>query len=243
MLSTMTETTVASVPPMAPTEADLKVELTKQKANLPVVLVVTSAETHAAALQAVLVRKEFVKQIKAKCDPVCDAAHKAWKKTTELRAEFTTPVEAEIAQLTIAINEYEAKVAAEERERQRKIDEAARKAEEQTRLDNEVLMPWEAPKDVTVEIRQAVELVQKQAPPVATLGTVEGIGTKFKPWAARVTDKAAFVKYCLDNNKLDEYIEIDMASLNRLAKRLEATMSTVIPGVEAFRERTVSSGR
>lgn len=76
------------------------------------------------------------------------------------------------------------------------------------------------------------------AAPVQTSSKVSGISTS-KSWKARITDKAALIKYIAEHPELLEWVEIKMTGPNGMAKALKQAMK--IPGVEAYPDVTVSA--
>ena len=116
--------------------------------------------------------------------------------------------------------------------------EAARKAEEEAQAAQDFAMPWddEAPVDVVQRVQEAVAKVDAQ---VQVPQAVAGIGTKYKPWAARITNMKQFLQFVIEKERF-ELVQPDMPQLNALAKKLTESMSATIPGTEAFRERIIS---
>jgi type II secretory pathway component GspD/PulD (secretin) len=217
-------------------ESELRQELTKIPAVAPII---TNADQYAVACEAVSVRKQFIKDAKAKLDPICDAAHKAWKATTELRSSIVDPVDAEVKKIGSSIVAYDNKLRAEREAAERAAAEAARKAEEEALKANECLMPWEEAVDVVEAVQVAVQQVQEQRAPVQVPQSVAGVSTKFKPWAARVTDMDKFLRFVIESKRY-ELVQPDMPQLNALAKKLTESMKDTIPGTEAFRDRIIS---
>lgn len=74
--------------------------------------------------------------------------------------------------------------------------------------------------------------------PVVLVNKVSGISTS-APWRARITDKAALLKYISEHPEALAWVDIKMTPLNNLAKALQKTMN--IPGVEAFPEPRISA--
>lgn len=74
--------------------------------------------------------------------------------------------------------------------------------------------------------------------PVIIASKVSGISTS-APWRARITDKAALLKYISEHPETLAWVDVKMTPLNNLAKALQKTMA--IPGVEAFPEPRISA--
>jgi hypothetical protein len=216
-------------------ETALKAEVAKLPA---VILTITTAEQHATACEAVKLRKEFIKDAHTKLDPVCDTTYRAWKSATALRAGIIDPVEAEVKKLGGAIIAYDNEQRRKADEIERLKAEAARKAEEEARAAVDFAMPWDdvAPVDVVARVQEAVAKVEQS---VQIPQAVAGVSTKFKPWAARVTDMEKFLKFVITSKRY-ELVAPDMPQLNTLAKKLTESMATAIPGTEAFRARIIA---
>jgi hypothetical protein len=68
---------------------------------------------------------------------------------------------------------------------------------------------------------------------------VSGISSK-TAWKARITNKAAFLKYVAENpERCADWVEIKMTPLNGLAKAMKETME--IPGVEAYPDISIAA--
>jgi|GEM_PF-797660 len=76
------------------------------------------------------------------------------------------------------------------------------------------------------------------APVVASKAKVAGISTS-KNWKARVTDKAALLKYIADHPEMHDWVDIRMTGLNGMARAMKQTMN--IPGAEAYPDISVSA--
>jgi hypothetical protein len=65
------------------------------------------------------------------------------------------------------------------------------------------------------------------------IGKVDGVSSR-GTWSAEIVDKAAFIRWCLDNPAMLFLIVPDMTALNQRARNEHDALS--IPGVKAVRK-------
>ncbi len=208
--------------------------------------------------------KTWATSIEKLFEDACDTANKAHKALTSLRARLKAPAEAIAGHLGLEIRHFE-----DEQERKRRAEEARLQAIENARREEErrilqaeadrkyameeqarqaklaTLEPWELLDDaITQETPPPVIVTAPEAAPVRLASSVPvvygGPSTVDKPWAARVTDPVALLKWILENPEgRMEYIEFKMPELNKKAREHGALLKQIIPGVEAFRDKTL----
>lgn len=182
------------------------------------------------------------KRLKAIFDPICDAAHKAWKKTTDTRKELDDP----LAKLERELKEEIEAARAEIDRREQAAADA--EAAEQKRLAEEAAereakaLEAEGQKDVAEAVREEVKAVPAAAfrPAVAPSAPSAGSNLSFREeWYAEVTDLRALARAVADGTAPLSYLEAALPNLNMAAKATKK-VGVLCPGVVVKMRRAVA---
>lgn len=133
-------------------------------------------------------------------------------------------------------------------EQQRIRDEEARKAREahereQARIAREAEEARSSGDEAAAQVLETTSMAMTAAEPVARAAPkATGIGIT-KRWSAEVTDKRAFIEFCLkpEGEQYFEALQIDMKPLNQLAVALKENLK--IPGIKAVSTDGISARR
>jgi len=177
------------------------------------------------------------KAVDDKLKPIIDAAHKAHKGLTSLRAELFAPIEEAIRAIERKCLEFTEAQRRKAEEAQRVAQENARKAEEERMLREAQAAEAEGDHAAAEEIiSQPVEApLIAVAPVVAQVKGVSGRTT----WSAEVTDKAKLIAYVNAHPEWLHLVEPNMPMLNSLAKAQQKALA--IPGVRAVPKEGLSA--
>lgn len=172
--------------------------------------------------------KGLRKQIDASFDPIIEAAHKAHKEAVNQKKIVDAPlVEAERL-LKPAMAAYDTEQERIRRAEEIRLQELARKQEEDRRLAEAVALDQQGDKAGA----DAVIAEPVQAPPVILAKTVPKVaGVSFtERWCFRVVKPDAIPRM---------YLMPDMVKIGAVVRALKG--ATLIPGVEAYAEKGVSA--
>lgn len=195
-------------------------------------LVVSDVASHGAALEALKTTRERKRLILEKINPIIDAAFKTHRGLTNLRAEAIKPfddAEAIYNRKASAFEREQEAIAARERER---IEQQARKEEEERILRDAVAADEAGDPDLA-------EALLDETPTVPVLhvtpavARVEGVTTR-ETWRAEVADKLALIRYVAAHPEWVNLLDANMPALNGLARSARKGMA--IPGVRAVSE-------
>jgi hypothetical protein len=202
------------------------------------VVIIDSASCVAAA--------ELLKAIKAlratiaeTFDPHCKRAHDAHKALVAEKAQAEAP-------LTEAEGLIKRALAAYEQEQQRL---ARVEADRLAAIARQVEMDRKLAEAVAAEAQgddvAACAILDEpiiSAPVFVAPTTPKVTGVSYRTtYSARVTDKAALVKFCAANPQFIHCVTPDMPALNALARSMKTNLQ--IPGVVVDEARTVAAGR
>ena len=131
--------------------------------------------------------------VAAHMDPLCDAAHKSWKATTEKRKEMLAPVDAAESHLRNIRSAYQRKIAEENRRAQEEVLRKQREAQEAQRVAYEKAQKAAAKKgDVAPPPPELItEIIP--APVIQEPFKTAGVST-VKVWRYEVYNLMALVK-------------------------------------------------
>jgi len=205
-------------------------------------LVIKTPEQSIEAQEVLREIKRRQKKFTEIFDPICDAAHKAWKKTTETRASFNEPLEqAErlIKSKVVSFNneeekkrrDIEAKAEAKRKEDERKekerLEEQARKAREAGKVEKAEALEEKA---------ESVAIAPTFTPPPAP---IKAQGSSFKTvWKAEAVDLMLLCKSVVEGRAPIAVITVDQSALNSFAKGVRGAMP--IPGLRFYEESSMS---
>lgn len=171
--------------------------------------------------------------------------------------EETARIQREADEQAARIKQKEADDLAEQsRQAQRQAEEAQQRAEAASRQGNHqaaelareevakleqtnlTAIAMHAHADGEAQTLALEAVITVAAAPVAAVTKVAGVSSS-KPWKARMTDKAAFLRYVADHPDLLYMVEVKMASLTSMAKEQKDALR--IPGVEAFQDIVITA--
>lgn len=229
---------------------------------------VTSNESYAQAGDAFTKIGNFMTEIETAFKPSKSAADLAHKNITALEGMFLKPAKVVKENLALQILSWRRKLEDErlaeqqrlqreaeaEAARQRAADQARINAENEQRLLEAELnrAPWETgeavpePELITLPDPAPVPVVQLPSNVPYIPG---GPSARKKPFAGRVTDLR---KLIIEAGKRAEagdnflvslgILQVDQVKLNQLAREHQAALGEIIPGVEAFQDKTLARG-
>ena len=194
-----------------------------------------SAEEAGEMLQTI---KSLKKEVETYWKPITDATNKAHKAATGKRGEMLGPIEAVSSTLRGKVGVYQQKVEAEERKRQQEADRlqreqeaAAKKAEEDRRLEEALhLKKMGKEEEAEAVISAPVEVpVPIPTPIVAPAPKVaKGIGT-MKRWTAELVDIKVLMQAIIDGKAPPTLVEFNQKVASQMAVALKDSMK--YPGV------------
>ena len=173
---------------------------------------------------------EFKKQVNDRLGPAVEAAHKAHKALTTLRAATLAPFEAAEKAIRGAASSYLAEVQRKADAARREAEQIARKQAEDERLARaEQLERQGRTAEAHAEIATPVVVAPPEpvAPPIAI---PKGMSTR-ETWSARVDSPLALIQYVAANPQYLNLLEPNQTALNDMARGMKAAMQ--IPGVVA----------
>jgi len=174
-------------------------------------------------------------------DPICDAAHKAWKTAVAQRKEQLDPLEQAEKILKSRGVEFLTEQERIREEAERKAREEAEAAELKRKAELEAQAKrHEANGNIEkAEARReaAEQVFIAPRPVVAAIQKAEGQSIK-ETWSAEVTDINALVKAVAEGRAPISFIKADEVALNKQAKSTKDNFP--IPGVKFFSTRTMS---
>ncbi len=196
--------------------------------------VVTDKAEHLVALATIQDLARAEKVVKEKFSDPKTKAHAAHKAICALEKELLMP-------LGVARRVVNGKAGAYEREQleiaekeRRRLEAAAKKAEEERQLQDAITAEDEG----DTERAEAILAEPTTAPVIHVepeVARVEGVSERVT-WRAEVEDLLALVKYVARNPQWVGFLNPDMPNLNRVARSTREAMN--IPGVRAVSETT-----
>lgn len=171
--------------------------------------------------------------VKAHMDPICDAAHKAWKVTTEKRNELLNPIDQAENHLRGIRSEYQRRIADENRRAQEEALRKQREAEEAQRAAYEKAQKAAAKKGA-VPPPAPEPIAPVVVPPVAReLPKSAGVAST-KVYKFEVIDFSALVKAVAAGQVDINYLLPNEKLLGANVKVLKDGFS--LPGVRVFED-------
>lgn len=200
----------------------------------------------------------------ARAEQILKAALATYQRAEQARVERekraleeTARLQREAAEQAARLKQQEAdRLAEESRLAQQKAEEAQQRAEAASRAGdhqtaelareevakleqtNLTAIALHAHADGEAQTRALEAEITVAAAPVAAVTKVAGVSSS-KPWKARLTDKAAFLRYVADHPDLLYMVEVKMASLTTMAKEQKSALA--IPGVEAYQDIVITA--
>lgn len=230
---------------------------------------ITSAEDYVQWNRDWDVFKSFSSDIEKLFESPCKEAYDAHRALTGMRAYIQSfpnqgakivgdevlRYQAEQERIRIENERAEQARQAAEHARQVREAEAAAEAERQRQLAKrqaaiESIPEWELDESTIPPVPEvAVVALAPAPPPVVRLPSTVPIvfgGPRVadKPWAARITDPVALLKWVLESpeERIAQYVSFNMPELNKKCREHEKRVTSVIPGIEAVREQILKRG-
>lgn len=200
-------------------------------------VVITDADTYAAACGLLLGIKDLRKKVADTFDPHVRRAFEAHRALVKEKAGAEAPLTEAERILKDSIVAYDREQERLRLEAQRKADEEARREEETRRLEQAALMETEGQEfgdEAMVEEAHALisQPVTAVAAPVA----------KLTPKVSGVTLKKSYAFRIIDPTKVpNQYKVIDESKIRGVVRSLG--MNANIPGVQVYEETSVAAGR
>lgn len=199
--------------------------------------IVASQEQLDRANDSLKIIKGMKAQVNDRLGPAVDAAHKAHKTLTTLRAELLAPFDQAEVKIKGTCASYITMVQREaERKRLAAEAEARKQAEEEALARAEQLQKQGRTAEAHAEIAAPVVVAPPEpvAPPVAI---PKGMVPR-ETWSARVDSPLALVQFVAANPSYIGLLEPNQSALNDLARGLKGKMA--IPGVVAVPSTSVA---
>jgi hypothetical protein len=189
---------------------------------------------------------DYISAVEGRFKEPKSAAHKVHKFITSMENFFLGSATLVKSNLNTQILSYERKKDEERRAEEARLARLAKEkadreaAEALAKYEAEIgdLMPWETPEPPPpTTIAPAPEPIRLPSTVPVVAG---GPTTKNLPWAARITDPVAVLKWILENpaDRLC-YVEFRMPMFNLKSRELKSDMAAIIPGTEAFQGQTL----
>jgi hypothetical protein len=183
------------------------------------------------------------KKVSEAFDPICDAAHKAWKAATSKRASFLDPLTTAKRHLSAAIGGFdqeqerlrravEQRLLHEQRAREAKEAERLRREAEDRQLAEALAATEIGDDDLAEAIVSAAPVVELPPPAPVIVPTkvqaVAGASTR-TTWKFRIVNAALIPR---------EYLAVDEAKIGGVVRAMKEAAN--IPGIEAYPDATTS---
>ena len=181
--------------------------------------------------------KGMKSQVNDRLGPAVEAAHKAHKTLTSLRADLLAPFDQAEAKIKSTCSTYiTAKQREEERKRREAEAEARKLAEEERIARAEQFEKQGRIAEAHAEIASPIVVAPPEpvAPPVAI---PKGMVAR-ETWSARVVSLLALVQFVAANPSYINLLEPNQSALNDMARGMKGAMS--IPGVTATSTSSVA---
>lgn len=199
--------------------------------------VVASQEQLDRANESLRVIKGMKAQVNERLGPAVDAAHKAHKTLTSLRADLLEPFDKAEKAIKVACSNYVVAVQREaEKKRLAAEAEARKQAEEEALVRAAHLGTQGRHAEALAELSAPIVVAPPEpvAPPVAI---PKGMVPR-ETWSARVDSLLALVQYVAANPSYIGLLEANQSALNDMARGLKGSMA--IPGVSAVSSNSVA---
>lgn len=175
-----------------------------------------------------------ITRINSHYKPLADAAFKSHRLITAQWNEMKRPLEDVKTHLVNQVKSYQRKVREEAEAEQRRLDEIARKQEEDRRLAEAL----EAEQSGNVEEAQAIIEEEMFVPTPIVRPDVPKVDNRryaTKP-KARVINKMDVIKVVASNPTLVDLLDINITVANQKAKAFGVNLGKVIKGLEYYEE-------
>jgi hypothetical protein len=199
--------------------------------------VVASQEQLDRANDSLKIIKGMKAQVNDRLGPAVEAAHKAHKTLTSLRADLLEPFDKAEKAIKVACSNYVVAVQREAEKKRLAAEAEARKQAEEGRIARaEQLEKQGRTAEAHAEIAAPIVVAPPEpvAPPVAI---PKGMVPR-ETWSARVDSLLALVQYVAANPSYIGLLEANQSALNDMARGLKGSMA--IPGVVAVSSTSVA---
>ena len=169
--------------------------------------------------------------VKAHMDPLCDSAHKAWKITTEKRAELLQPIDQAENHLRNLRADFQRRIAEENRRAQEEAARKQREAEEAAKIAHEKAKKLAAKQGALLPVPPVAPVVP--APVIREVPKTAGIA-QTKVWKYEVTNVDALIEAAAKDKSLRNYLIPNDKLIGSNAKVLKDKFA--VPGVRVFED-------
>ena len=160
--------------------------------------------------------------------------HRGHKAACDRIKAYTDPIKTGIQMVRGSIAEYDARMERQRQEDQRKLDEAARKRDEEIRLaeaEKLAKIGNTAAADKVLETPGAFTAPQIERPKIA------GVSMR-TIWEAKVTDKREFLKFIGELPGYEHFVSIDLREIANFGKKTDGNIA--LPGIEIIKRKMPS---
>lgn len=191
---------------------------------------ITSAEGYEAAAKELIRVRSGKRSVMDAFAPAADAADKAHKEITKLRASIVATFDQANSILAPAISAWEV-----EQERQRRLEQMRQQEEEQKKLEAQRLQEAELA-DALGDTEAAVQILD--APIVAPVIEIP------RPKVAGMSSRSVWKFSVIDASKVDpKYLTPDLAKIQAVVNGLKADAAGTIGGIKVWEEKVLSTRR
>jgi len=195
---------------------------------------VTDADTYISAGFLWKTIGDMIKEVKDTFDPICDAAFAAHRAATSKRAKYLDPLTKAYTGVKKLMSDYDEQQIRIAQAEQRRLEEIARKEEEERRLmeaiaAEEILKSQGVTKEeIAQEVSAIIEEPVSVAPVVVQKSTpkLQGGPVYRTVWKFRIKDVSKIPR---------EYMVPDEVKIGQIVRALKK--QTNIPGIEPYEER------
>jgi len=195
---------------------------------------VTDSGTYTAAGGLWKTIGDMIREVKDTFDPICEAAHKAHKQAVEKRSKYLDPLTAaqkSVKSLMSAWDQEQERIRLAE---QRRLEEIARKKEEERLLQEAIAVEQEAQRNGATQEEAEQEAAIILSEPVYVAPVVipkdvpkmQGGPVYHTIWKAKIINETLIPR---------QYLVPDMVKINGVVRSLKNQAN--IPGVHAYEER------
>jgi len=194
---------------------------------------IVDSETYLKAGSILTTIKEMIKEVEDTFTPICDAAFKAHRKAVEKRDGFLNPLKDAMKGVKGAMNNYDIEIERARIAEQKRLEDIARKEEEERRIQEAIEAEAEAKRNgaTAQEAAQEAEAIISEEiyipPVVLPKETPKVKGVSFRTiWKFRITNANAIPR---------QYLVPDEKAIGAVVRSSQGRIK--IPGVEPYEER------
>jgi len=177
------------------------------------------------------------KEIQAHHKPIKDAAHKAHKAAVAAEKKLLDPIAQAEQIIKTAIGNWDREQERLQQEKQRQLEEAQHKADEEARLALAQEAEENGATEETVDEILTTPVVRPAIVAKPVYAKATGVSTQ-KRWKAEVVDIKALCRAVANGQASTELVQPNMVALNGMARAMRQTFN--IPGCKAVTETSVA---